>query len=153
MDQIDRELLNVLQKGLPLAADPYGIIAEGLKIPKAEVLERIIALKEEGYIRRLGASFDAKAMGYTSVLCGAKVSADHFYEVSSYIKELPQVTHNYKRNGELNMWFTLATAHPLEKDKILSHLRDFVGVEALLEFPKRKDFKLKVFFDMKESGE
>lgn len=150
MDEKDRELLNILQKGLPLEKDPYGIVAEKLNISREAVLQRIAALKDEGYIRRLGATFDTRAMGYTSLLFGAEVEPSAMANVAAYICGIKGVTHNYKRDGALNMWFTLSTATEEERAHFVSTLTQLDGVKAVYPFPKLKSFKLSVFFDMKE---
>lgn len=150
MNELDKELLNLLQKGLPLTCDPYGNIGEKLGIGRHEIVERIQRLKEEGYIRRLGGTFDANAMGYQSALFAAKVPEENFEQVADYLSGLPFVTHNYRRNASLNMWFTLSTPEQQEKEKILKRLREELQVETILELPKVRNFKLEVFFDMKE---
>ena len=63
MDTIDRRLINLLQKGLPLDKNPYGLLAEELGITRSEVLERICDLSGRGYIRRLGGVFNNSGMG------------------------------------------------------------------------------------------
>ena len=47
MDAIDINLVNLLQEGLPLERDPYGIIARQLEITRSEVLKRIKELYQE----------------------------------------------------------------------------------------------------------
>ncbi len=150
MDEKDKELLNLLQKGLPLARDPYGVIGKQLSIERSEVLERIVQLKERGYIRRLGGTFDTKAMGYTSLLFGAEVETHAIEAVAQYISGVKGVTHNYKRDGALNMWFTLSTATEEERADFVKNLSRLEGVKSVYPFPKLKSFKLSVFFDMKE---
>jgi DNA-binding Lrp family transcriptional regulator len=148
MDAIDRNLINSLQEGLPLAKDPYQITGQSLGIERAEVLERIKNLLEAGYIRRLGGIFETSAMGYTSILIGAHVPENIFPETARYINSFSGVTHNYRRTGFLNMWFTFSCQRKEEKAILLKNLQEKFALAVFREFPNLHNFKLRVFFDM-----
>lgn len=148
MDQIDMKLVNRLQQGLPLEQDPYGALGSDLGLSRSEVLGRIAALTEAGYIRRLGGTFDSRKMGYSSILIGAQVPENVFDEAAGYVNAFPGVTHNYRRSGDLNMWFTLCTQHAAEKSAFINGFRDQFSIPELYEFPNLKNYKLHVFFDM-----
>jgi len=148
MDRIDMKLVNRLQEGLPLEQDPYGALGKDLGLDRSQVLGRIAALMDAGYIRRLGGTFDSNKMGYTSILIGAQVPESVFEEAAGYINAFQGVTHNYRRSGVLNMWFTLCTQHTAEKADFIHDLRDRFGITELYEFPNLRNFKLHVFFDM-----
>ncbi len=148
MDALDRKLLNLLQEGLPLEKDPYAIVSRQLGVTRSEVAERIKRLLNEGYIRRLGGTFDSKAMGYESILVGLRASEEQFADVARYVNACPGVTHNYRRSGFLNMWFTLSFCSSAQKEALLQGLRDTFALSDVFEFPKVKSFKLRVFFDM-----
>ena len=151
MDASDRKLMNLLQQGLPLRQDPYAGIGAALGLTRQEVADRITALLEAGYIRRLGGTFDTAAMGYSSLLVGMRVPEALFADVERFVNACAGVTHNYRRNAALNMWFTLTVQHEAEKDAFLASLRQTFGLAEVYEFPKLRSFKLRVFFDM-ESG-
>lgn len=149
VDSVDKKLLNILQEGIPLEKDPYQRLGDNMGISRIEVLSRIENLKKKGYIRRLGGTFDTRQMGYESMLIGASVGEESFEEVADYLNSIDTVTHNYKRAGKLNMWFTLATKSKEERREILNFLKENFKIEEVLEFPRIQSFKLKVFFDMK----
>ena len=148
MDPLDMKLMNRLQKGLPLDMNPYGLMGEELGIPRSEVLDRIKHLVSEGYIRRIGGTFDTSQMGYTSVLMGARVPEERLREVACYVNGFPGVTHNYLRSGALNMWFTLSVRSLEEKEGLLRSLEEQFSMTEIYEFPRLKSYKLNVFFDM-----
>jgi DNA-binding Lrp family transcriptional regulator len=150
LDPVGRKLVNLLQEGLPLEKDPYGKIARELGISRSEVTERIGSLVEGGVIRRIGGVFDSAAMGYTSLLVGAAVPAEVFRDAAAFVNSFGGVTHNYRRSGPLNMWFTFASADPGEIDGLLTALRERFGLSSVYPFPKVKHFKLRVFFDMEK---
>ncbi len=148
LDAAGRQLMNLLQEGLPLEKDPYGILAGELGIPRSDVAERVRELTSSGHIRRVGGIFDPAAMGYSSTLVGMSVPDDIFGDVARFVNGVQGVTHNYRRAGFLNMWFTLSTAGEGDKDALLQHIREGFGLVHVYEFPRARHFKLRVFFDM-----
>jgi DNA-binding Lrp family transcriptional regulator len=58
MDDIDRKILNLIQKEFPVTAEPFKEIGTSVGISEDEALGRVKRLKEEGIIRRIGAVFD-----------------------------------------------------------------------------------------------
>lgn len=148
LDPVGRKLVNLLQEGLPLEKDPYGILAGKLGVPRSEVAERIRDLTDSGYIRRVGGIFAPVAMGYSSTLVGMRVPEDRFCDVAAFVNSFGGVTHNYRREGFLNMWFTLTVAEDSEKETFIQDIRHRFVLEHVYEFPRARHFKLRVFFDM-----
>lgn len=148
MDVINTKLINLLQQGLPLEKNPYGILAAQLEITRVELLARIKELYQEGYIRRLGGMFNNSCMGYTSILFGISVPEDIFDPVADYVNSFKGVTHNYQRNGKLNMWFTFSYSDAAEKEALLIGLQERFEILEIFEFPNLRNYKLKVYFDM-----
>lgn len=111
MEAIDRRLLQLVQNGLTLTSRPYLELAQQLGISEAEVIKRLGKMKQEGLIRRLGAVFDSKELGYVSALCAIRASDEEIDRLAAIINEYPGVTHNYQRDHSvLNLWFTLTCA-------------------------------------------
>lgn len=150
MDAVNRKLINLLQKGLPLEKNPYGILAAQLEISRAEVLERIQDLFGKGYIRRLGGVFNNSSMGYASILFGIRVSEDILEPVTAYINSFQGVTHNYQRNDLLNVWFTFSFSDPAEKESLVQGLKERFNIQEIFEFPKLRNYKLNVYFDLED---
>lgn len=150
MDDTNIKLMNLLQKGLPLEKNPYGILAAQLEISRSEVLARINDLFQEGYIRRLGGTFNNSAMGYASLLFGVHVPDDIFDPVAAYVNSFKGVTHNYQRNGMLNMWFTFSFSDLAEKEALLQGLRERFHSLEIFEFANLRNYKLNVYFNLED---
>lgn len=148
MEKIDKKILNRLQKGLSIEASPFKKIAAELDIEAEELLERIKKLKKEGYIRRLGGVFRSSRLGYKSTLVALELAEANFYQVAEIINQHPGVTHNYRRDHKLNLWFTLSTVSELDREKFLARIKALPGVKEIYQLPKEKFFKLDVFFEM-----
>jgi DNA-binding Lrp family transcriptional regulator len=149
MDQLDQELLNLLQAGLEFVPQPFLVIAEKLGIEHEEVLERTRLLKGDS-IRQLSAIFDTRTLGYTSSLVAVKVPEDRLDQAAQVINQHPGVTHNYKRNHDYNLWFTIAIPpnSKLGLEKTVDLLGRLAGVEVIRLMPTLKLYKIGVQLDM-----
>lgn len=85
--------LYVLQQPWPLSERPLRDLAHGLNTSEKTLLDFIAALRKEGLVRRIGAVFDARRLGYRSCLFAA-MSADSVAELIAH----PGVTHAYLRS-------------------------------------------------------
>ncbi|WP_299351198.1 Lrp/AsnC family transcriptional regulator [uncultured Shimia sp.] len=139
LDQIDRDLINILQNDLGLEHRPFEAIADQVGLSETDVLTRINALKENGYLTRFGPFFDAAAMGGAFCLCAMAVPAEKFDDVLTKVNAHAEVAHNYERAHRLNMWFVLAT----EKPEGIPNTADAIERETGLTvhcFPKLQEF-------------
>ena len=100
LTQFDKELLNLVQTGLPLTPAPFADLAARLDCPEQQVIERLARLREQGIIRRLGAFFDAEALGYRGWLVAVKVVPAQLAAVARAVNDWPEVTHNVERDHE-----------------------------------------------------
>ncbi len=154
LDETDRELLNRLQGNFPLDPEPFKKIAEAVGLDESEVLERTQHLMDESVIRELGPIFDTRALGYKSTLVAAVVDHDRCEECADVISEHPGVSHNYQRNHEFNLWFTIAVApdSKLGLDRTLEILQGEAGIETYRTLPTMKLFKINMNLEMKEDS-
>lgn len=148
MDAIDKKLLNILQKEFPIEERPYEIVAGRCGISEDEALARIQKLKDEGMIRRIGAVFDGAKLGRTSTLCAARVPEDKIDGFVRIINANKGVTHNYRRNHEYNVWFTVSAATAGELTAFLTELKEKTGVTDILDMRAVKTFKINASFDL-----
>ena len=146
--EADAQLLNAVQWSFPLDAQPYAVLAERLGFTEDEVIDRLRAVKAEGVLRQLSAIFDTRALGYTSALIAAKVDADRIDAAAEIINEHPGVSHNYKRNHDYNLWYTLAVPPGEDFDTHLDVLHQASGARVTRKLPTLKLYKIGVKLDM-----
>ena len=146
LTDFDRQLLNLVQTRLPLSQRPYRDIATKLECDEQTVLSRLAWLKEQGYIRHIGAFFDSAQLGYASTLVAIKVRSECLKAAVEKINSYPGVTHNYEREGEYNLWFTLLTPDKESQQTTLTAISAIPGVEKLLSLPATKKYKVNVSF-------
>lgn len=150
LTQVDREILNIIQTRFPRTSRPFASVGSLLGLSEEEVLSRVAALKESGVVRRIGGIFDSQKLGFTSTLVALKVEEDKIEEVAALVSAYPGVTHNYQREHEFNVWFTLVTASQEEQERILDQVMGLPGVVKLRNLPALDLFKIGVNFDMSE---
>jgi DNA-binding Lrp family transcriptional regulator len=150
LDNLDRELLNRIQTDFPLTGEPYKELAKELGTGEEEVLERLKRLKENGTIRRLGGIFDSRRLGYTGTLCAIKVPPEKIDFTAAVVNGYPGVTHNYIREHDYNMWFTLLVQNKDEISRIMKEIKEKTGLDEIISLPAVKLFKIRVNFDLTE---
>lgn len=120
-----------------------------LGIGEGEVIDRLKAIRESGEIRRLGASFDSRKLGYTSTLCAVRVPAEQLDQAVEVINSYPNVTHNYERNNRFNVWFTLIAPGEQRIAEIIQEIGEKAGIGPILNLPATRLFKIKVDLPVK----
>ena len=147
LDDLDRAILNEIQSHFPLVPRPYAAVGKRVGAPEAEMLRRVQALADAGVIRRIGANFTSRKLGYTSTLCTAHVPPEKLEAFARAVNRYPGVTHNYLRRHHFNVWFTLIAESPERLQKILEEISQATGIE-LISLPAREIFKIKVDFPL-----
>lgn len=147
MDREDRLILNEIQKNFPVTHRPFLALGRKLGMKEKKVLERVQRLKEAGIIRRIGASFSAGSVGFSSTLCAARVPPERIEDFVIVVNSYPGVTHNYEREGDYNIWFTLIAPSRNHIEKILAEISRRTGVKKILNLPATKTIKIAVDFN------
>ncbi|MDR1487229.1 MAG: Lrp/AsnC family transcriptional regulator [Deltaproteobacteria bacterium] len=156
LDHIDTLILNAVQDDFPVCERPYYDLAQQLNqehrlaLDEKTLLERVNTLRDGGFLRRLGAIFNSAPLGYRSTLCAAKVPHYLLEEVAEIINQRPEVTHNYVRNDDFNVWFTFCHNRQSSLDDFLTQLRAIEGIGAIFDLPASKVYKIRAVFTITE---
>jgi len=153
LDEFDKRLLNQMQGSFPIVPRPYAEVATALGVEEGVVLRRVAELIQQRIIRQVTPIFDTRALGFQSMLVAAKVDAEHPWRPAKIINAHPGVSHNYLRNHEFNMWFTVATEpdSALGLEGTLEVLKQETGAESVRQLPTLKLFKIRM--DLEMSGD
>src|SRR5919107_4620570 len=154
MDTIDKEILNRIQREVPLEREPFEAIGRELGIAGDEVIRRIEALKRGRVIRQISAIFDTRVLGYASSLVAARIPAHKLNEGAKAINSHPGVSHNYERSNPFNLWYTVAVPphSRLGLEGTVDVLHKISGAERTRVLPTLKLFKIGVTLDMMEGA-
>src|SRR5277367_953567 len=150
LDDLDRRLLNLMQGSFPIAPRPYLHVAEQAGVDEADVMGRVAHLLDKRIIRQVTPIFDTRALGYSSMLVAAKVDPEHPHRAAQVINAHPGVSHNYLRNHEFNLWFTIATEpdSKLGLQGTLEVLAREAGAESVRQLPTLRLFKIRMDLEM-----
>jgi DNA-binding Lrp family transcriptional regulator len=155
LDDLDRRLLNLLQGSFPLEPRPFLRVAELAELPEAEVLSRTQRLLDERIIRQLTPIFDTRVLGYRSMLVAARIDPEHPWRAAKVVNSHPGVSHNYLRNHDFNLWFTIAVepGSRLGLEGTLDVLADLTGAESVRQLPTIRLFKIRMDLEMEGGTE
>ena len=152
LDETDKKLLNLMQGSFDLMARPFAHVAQLAGISEDEVMQRVQRLLDGRIIREITPIFDTRALGYSSMLVAAKVDPEFPHRAAQFINTHPGVTHNYLRDHDFNLWFTLATepGSPLGLDGTIDVIKAKTGAHSIRQLPTLKLFKIRMDLEMEK---
>lgn len=146
LNDLEKQLLNEYQKGLPLTPTPYADIAEKLGTSEALVLKILERLQDLGVISRVGPVFKPKRVG-TSTLAAIAVPGEQLETVAAQISAYPEVNHNYERENRYNLWFVVTAPDQERLDAVLTEMEQQTGYP-ILNLPLVKQFHIDLGFPL-----
>ena len=151
MDAQDTRLCDLVQNEFPVVERPYAALGETLGLTEGDVLERVGRLRSERIIRQISAIFDTRKLGYRSMLVAARTTPEREERAAEVFSSHPGVTHNYKREHQFNIWFTLGVPpnSRLGLERTVELLGELAEVESIRPLPALRFFKIGVDLDMK----
>ncbi|MFQ5887143.1 MAG: AsnC family transcriptional regulator [Candidatus Hydrothermarchaeales archaeon] len=149
LDETDKEILRRLQENLPIVERPFLEISNDIGITEEEFFSRVKRLIDFGVIRKLGLRIDSKRVGFASTLIALKVPKEKEDNVGDQLSKYDFVTHNYARNHNYNIWFTIIEKNKEALAEAVQRIREEVKFDDMLDLPIKKRFKIDVRFDIK----
>lgn len=148
LDDTNKKILNSIQTNFPIDSRPYKVIAQTLDIEEDELVDRVSRMKEELLIRRIGGNFSPHKLGYHSTLCAASVPEEKIDEFRQIVNAYSGVTHNYRRDHRLNIWFTFIAPSQEIIQENLDEISEKTGVSSILNLPATHVFKISANFKL-----
>ncbi|WP_221091578.1 siroheme decarboxylase subunit alpha [Deinococcus aquaedulcis] len=142
------QLLNRIQRDIPIVQRPYARLAEEVGLSEAEALAILREVKAEGVLRQVSAIFDTRTLGYQSSLVAAVYDENHLDAGAEVVNTHPGVSHNYKRNHDFNLWYTIAVPPESNLEAHVQKLHELSGARLTRLMPTLHLFKIGVEFDM-----
>jgi len=127
--ELDRQLLQLLSRGLPVTVEPYQWLAEQLACSEQEVILRIRHWLDAGVIKRLGTIVNHHKLGYrTNGMVVWNFADDQVENWGERFAEESAVTLCYQRPRRLPQWrFNLFTMiHGQSREEVIQKLNAIV---------------------------
>ncbi|MCL4533889.1 MAG: Lrp/AsnC family transcriptional regulator [Bacteroidetes bacterium] len=147
LDDLDRAIINEGQADFPLVTRPFAALGERLGLSEAEMLARVRRLQEAGYISRLGPVLHPRKLGGISTLAAMKVPEERLEKVIAQVNACRQVSQNYLREHEYNVWFVASGADAEELAQALADLEKTTGLP-VLDLPMLEEYFVGVNFQV-----
>ena len=126
-------ILRIVQKDLPDSLTPYADIARETGTREEEVIALLTRLKEEGVIRRFGASIKHQKAGWAhNAMVAWKVDADTVAELGARAATHDHVSHCYYRPSSAEDWpfelYTMVHGRTEEEcEAVVAELEEMIG--------------------------
>jgi DNA-binding Lrp family transcriptional regulator len=147
---LERRLLDMFQRNLPLVPRPYQAMADAVGSSEGEVLEALNRLHETGVLSRVGFIVRPNTAG-ASTLAAMAVPENELEAVAARISARPEVNHNYEREHRLNLWFVVAAEDVSARQRALIEIERETGY-AVLDLPLEAAYHIDLGFAL-ASGE
>jgi len=151
MDETDKKILQLLQDDFPLVEQPYKALGEKLNLTETQTINRLKHLTQQGKIQKIGAIVNKTKNGkLAATLVALRVPSERVTAVAQVINQYSGVSHNYLREHEYNVWFTLNGQTHQELQTTLNEIlqRAAVATKDMLNLPTKNCFKIKVHFQI-----
>lgn len=149
LDEIDKGVLREVQRDLPIVSRPFLSSAQRLGITEEEFLRRVALLVKSGAIRKLGLRIDSAKVGFASTLVALKTAPGEVEKAAEQLNAFEGVTHNYQREHEYNVWFTVIERDEAKLRETLERIGREVEHEEMLNLPVKRKFKIDVRFEIR----
>ena len=141
-------ILRIVQSNLPDSLTPYADIAREAGVDEGAVIAFLTRLKQEGVIRRFGASIKHQKTGWThNVMVAWRVDEAHADAAGEIAATHPNISHCYYRPSSAPDWpyafFTMIHGRSAEEcQDVIESLRrervldEYAALESLQELKK-----------------
>ncbi len=146
LQPLEKRLLNDFQHDLPLVSRPFAAMAERLGVSEQDVIDTLAALRERGFISRIGAVFRANTIG-ASTLAAMAVPEDELEKVAGLVNGYREVNHNYQREHRFNLWFVVTAEDEAALRRVLDDIETRSG-HAVLHLPMLADYHIDLGFEL-----
>ena len=148
LSALEKGLLSETQRDFPVCSRPYAELGRRTGCSEDEAYDTLESLRERGFIRRIGGVFDSVHLGYKSELVAMEVQPERLCDVAQIVNQCGGVTHNYEREDDYNLWFTITRENGADLDRTVCEIEGCVKPEGTLRLPARRKFKVRVVLPM-----
>jgi siroheme decarboxylase len=146
LSALEKCLLNEYQRGFPLCASPFAVIADQQGVTEEEVIETLESLQQRGLVSRIGPVFAPQRAG-ASTLAALSVPGEELQRVADIVSDFEEVNHNYEREHSFNLWFVVTAKDEAHVLRVLDAIEEQTGL-AVLNLPLERSFYIDLGFPL-----
>lgn len=144
LTELQRRLIDIGQRELPLTPRPYLALAERLDASEDEVLAALTELKSLRILDRVGGVLASNRVT-ASTLAAIAVPPERLEEVAELVNGLPEVNHNYEREHHYNLWFVVVAESQARLAAVLADIERRSGLP-VLRLPQLAAYRIDLGF-------
>ncbi|GAK49509.1 transcriptional regulators [Candidatus Moduliflexus flocculans] len=140
--------LQLIQEAFPLTSRPFADIGAAVGLTELQVIALLADLKQRQILKEIRGIFDARFLGFQSALVAFQVDQSQLDAAVAAINAHPGVSHNYRREHWLNLWFTLSAPNALSLEQHVERLAELSGCSRFFCLRGLRTFKRLVRFSL-----
>ncbi len=137
MDEMDRGILRITQRDIPIVPEPFREISEQLGIDQTDVVTRLERQVRNGIVKRVGGSINQRKLGITAnAVVAWNVPENRVEETGSKLASYDAVTHCYERRPVRGYWeYNLFTVlHGYDRGSVKQCAERFAGALGIPDY-------------------
>ena len=134
LNELEKQIVRELQKGLPLVSQPYLVLAERLGLSETELMDKIKEFLDRGLLRRFGAAVKHQELGFVAnAMIVWEVPEEQVLKAGQTMAGFVEVSHCYQRpsypDWPYNLFTMVHGQNEGECQKIALQLSEATGLK------------------------
>ncbi len=146
IEELEKKIIHYLQGDLPVTPKPFALLADKIGIREEELLKTTQMLKEQGILRRFGATLRHELAGFhANAMVAWRVPEDKVEKSGNLMAGFREVSHCYQRriHGEwkYNLFTMIHGKNNKDCEHIAKKIADMVEVNEYVVLLSLKEYK------------
>ena len=146
IEELEKKIIRYLQGDLPVTLRPFASLADKIGIREEDLLEKTRLLKEQGILRRFGATLRHQLAGFhANAMVAWRVPEDKVEKSGNLMAGFREVSHCYQRriHGEwkYNLFTMIHGKNNKDCEHIAKEIADMVEVNEYVVLLTLKEYK------------
>ena len=146
IEELEKKIIHYLQGDLPVTPKPFALLADKIGIREEDLLEKTQMLKEQGILRRFGATLRHELAGFhANAMVAWRVPEDKVEKSGNLMAGFREVSHCYQRriHGEwkYNLFTMIHGKNEKDCEHIAKKIADMVEINEYVVLLSLKEYK------------
>lgn len=146
IEELEKKIIHYLQGDLPVTPKPFALLADKIGIREEDLLKKTQMLKEQGILRRFGATLRHELAGFhANAMVAWRVPEDKVEKSGNLMAGFREVSHCYQRriHGEwkYNLFTMIHGKNNKDCEHIAKKIADMVEINEYVVLLSLKEYK------------